>query len=382
MPSTQPHVAYLDSVRGLAALAVIGSHYVRAYDLPCRSNFCDRLLTYSPLHIWWDGEAAVSLFFVLSGLVLSLKHFRLTTTPDLSNYHFLAFILGRIFRIWPAYLLVLVVSALLYQRYQWCFANFPATVPRQNGWLSTLWGQPAGWADFLNDSFLLGMRMKMVFVPQAWTLSIELALSLLVPVGILLVARSTSWLVFFSLFAIFPLGVSAFLFHFMLGIVIAKHKHTLSLWLRSNRVYKHLAWLCGLFLYTMGETSDAWVSPDAIGWLTGLGAGVLLASVIASAKSQRILSLPILRYLGKISYSIYLIHFAVLINTTPLLLHQLNASDDAFLFAWWLGFVATIACSVCLAALSYRFVEVPSMALGKRLGRTVAAGGFLSNCRI
>ncbi|MFZ4704261.1 MAG: acyltransferase family protein, partial [Candidatus Methylumidiphilus sp.] len=208
--ATQPHVAFLDSIRGLAAVAVIGSHYVRAYDLPCRSNFCNRLLTYSPLHIGWDGGAAVSLFFVLSGLVLSLKHFRHGTHPDLSNYRLLPFLLNRLFRIWPPYLMVLVISALLYQRYQSITDSLPVTVPRQNEWLPSLWGKPAGWQVFFQDSFLLGMRMEMHFLPQAWTLSVELALSLVVPVGILLTAKNSFWLVFFALFAIYPLGVSPY----------------------------------------------------------------------------------------------------------------------------------------------------------------------------
>ncbi len=372
-PPSQTHLAYLDSLRGLAALAVIGSHYVRAYDLPCRSDYCDRLLTYSPLHIWWDGGAAFSLFFVLSGLVLSLKHFRHATSPDLSRYRLRAYILGRVFRIWPAYLLVLTISYWLYQRYQWVAASMPATIPRQNEWLHTLWGQPANWFDFFKDSFLLGMRMEMRFLPQAWTLSIELALSLLVPAGILLAARHSAWLVFFTLFAIHPLGVSPYLFHFMLGILVAKHHQAVARQLRAKIGWRSLSWVIGLFLYTIGETLDPWISPKVVDWLTGLGSGVLLLCAMGSAKFQRILSFPALRYLGKVSYSIYLIHFAVLINATPLFLSLLDASVDGFYFAWWSGFAATIVCSACLAALSYRFVEVPGIALGRRLGRATLA---------
>jgi peptidoglycan/LPS O-acetylase OafA/YrhL len=368
-PPPPPKIAYLDSVRGLAALAVIGSHYVRAYDLPCRSTFCDRLLTYSPLHIAWDGGAAVSLFFVLSGLVLSLKHFRHSLTPDLSHYPLGAFILRRIFRIWPPYLMVLAISALFYQHYQRAYSSFLVTVPRHNAWLHSLWGRPAGWVDFFEDSFLLGMRMDMRFLPQAWTLSVELALSLLVPIGILVAARSSAWLVFFTLFAIHALGVSPFLFDFMLGILLAKHHPALTRRLRVQRFHRVLAWSIGLFLYTIGETFEAWINPNALGWLNGLGCGIVLLCTMASLKFQRILSFPTLRYLGKISYSIYLIHFAVLINATPLFLHLLGASDDGFIFAWWLGFAATLVVTVCLAGLSYRFVEVPSMAMGKRLER-------------
>lgn len=67
------HISYLDTIRGLAALTVISEHYVIAYGLPCETPLCQQILDFSPLHIWWDGTAAVSMFFVLSGLVLSIR---------------------------------------------------------------------------------------------------------------------------------------------------------------------------------------------------------------------------------------------------------------------------------------------------------------------
>ena len=362
------HIACLDAIRGLAALTVIGSHYVRAYDLPCQTGQCNRWLTYTPLHIWWDGNAAVSLFFVLSGLVLALKHFSHCVTPDISRFPLIAFILSRIFRIWPAYLAILAISAMLNWQYPSNFSNFPVTTPKQNDWLPSLWGQPTGWWEVFQDSCLLCMRMDMRFLPQAWTLSVELALSLLVPVGILLVARGTAWLVGFTLFAVYPLGVSPYLFHFMLGIVLAKHHQGIARGVLAPFTHRCMAWLLGLFLYTVGETFGLWINPQAVAGLTGLGSGVLLLCMLASETFQRILSFPLLRYLGKVSYSIYLIHFAVLINATPLLLFLLNAFVDEFVLAWWLGFAMTLACSIGFAGLCHRFVEVPGMALGKRLG--------------
>jgi peptidoglycan/LPS O-acetylase OafA/YrhL len=58
---------------------------------------------------------------------------------------------------------------------------------------------------------------------------------------------------------------------------------------------------------------------------------------------------------------------AVLIKATPLFLAWLDAAPEWRVSAWWLGWVASVAVSVGLAALSYRYVEVPSMVLGKRL---------------
>lgn len=367
------HVAWLDSVRGLAALAVIGSHYVNSYDLPCRSDFCNRLLSNTPLHVWWDGGAAVGLFFVLSGLVLSLRHFRHGGSPDLSRFSLGDYWAGRVCRIWLPYLAALALSALLHRHYLAAKADLPATLPRQNDWLPYLWDRALGWGDFFQDSFLLGMRMDMAYLPQAWTLSIELGLSLLVPVGIMLAARSSLWLVFFSLFAIQPLGISPCLFHFMLGILLAKHHESLGLWLRGKTLCRRCAMVLGFLLYTSGETLSDHLPPSAVGYLAALGAGLLLLCSFASARLQKILSLPGFRFIGKVSYSIYLLHFAVLIIVTPSFLALLNAPAEGFYAAWWLGLAANLVLSTALAGLSYRFIEVPSMALGKRLGRRLAA---------
>ncbi|MEY2701196.1 MAG: hypothetical protein RIQ52_1951 [Pseudomonadota bacterium] len=43
-PTRNSHIAYLDSVRGLAAFSVLCSHYIKAYDLPCRSALCYQML--------------------------------------------------------------------------------------------------------------------------------------------------------------------------------------------------------------------------------------------------------------------------------------------------------------------------------------------------
>ena len=369
------HVAYLDSVRGLAALTVIGSHYVNSYDLPCRSDFCNRLLSDFPLHVFWDGAAAVSLFFVLSGLVLSLRHFRHGAAPDLSRFHLGEYFIMRVCRIWLPYLAVLCLSAVLYRHYQAVSGGWPATIPKQNEWLPSLWGRPAGWGEFFQDSFLLGMRKEMVYVPQAWTLCIELALSLLVPVGVMVAARSSLWLALFTLFAIHPLGVSPALLHFMLGILLAKHHGRLAPWLAGQVYARRGLALLGFLLYTIGETQGDRIDADLLGGLTGLGAGLLLLYAFASARLQRVLSYSGFRYVGKVSYSIYLIHFAVLVNATPGFLAWLDASPSGLVPAWWGGLLAVILTSVVCAAFSYRFIEVPSMALGKRLGRWIRAWG-------
>jgi peptidoglycan/LPS O-acetylase OafA/YrhL len=64
--SANLHISYLDSIRGLAALTVITEHYVIAYGLPCQNFFCQALLDSSPFNFWWNGSAAVDLFYHLN----------------------------------------------------------------------------------------------------------------------------------------------------------------------------------------------------------------------------------------------------------------------------------------------------------------------------
>ena len=55
----QERFHYLDSLRGLAALAVFFSHLIGAFGLPHKLMF----LQNSPVHILWHGEGAVFFFF-------------------------------------------------------------------------------------------------------------------------------------------------------------------------------------------------------------------------------------------------------------------------------------------------------------------------------
>jgi peptidoglycan/LPS O-acetylase OafA/YrhL len=73
-------VSSLDGLRGVAASVVVVHHLILAsvaglaiaYTAGPRSHGIDHLLTYTPLHVIWAGPQFVIVFFVLSGLVLSL----------------------------------------------------------------------------------------------------------------------------------------------------------------------------------------------------------------------------------------------------------------------------------------------------------------------
>jgi peptidoglycan/LPS O-acetylase OafA/YrhL len=361
------HITAFDTVRGLAALSVVFSHYINAYGLPTQSNFWKQAWTYSPLHIVWDGFAAVSLFYVLSGLVLSLKYFRDTKRPDLANFKLSHYLIGRVFRIWPPYLAVFLASYVVRRAIGF---DDNLTIPAASRWLFSTWGDSVPFWQLGREAILAPMDTYFL-VPQGWTLPIELIISFFIPLGILLASRNSLWLIFFTLVAIGPLGATYFVFHFAVGLLIAKYYQEILVWLEPRRGWKVAALLAGVFLYTFRFTLPVyfkWQLPVYAPWIiTGIGSALLLMVVIASARARTFLSLAWLRHIGRISYSIYLVHFLVLIFLIPRFFIWLDSPQAYAQAAWGAGLTMTIVLTVGLATLSHRWVELPSMALGKSL---------------
>jgi peptidoglycan/LPS O-acetylase OafA/YrhL len=367
MPApAKTHITYLDSIRGLAAFTVINDHFVTAYDLPCVDSFCKNLLDLTPLHIWWDGSAAVSMFFVLSGLVLSLKYFRLGHPADLNSFKLIPYITGRLFRIWLPYLIILLISAAFY----WHTVNSPLlkTALPPTEWIVNMWRNHALTPiAMLRESFLLSLPDMVVLLPQAWTLTIELVLSLLLPIGLLLAKQGSLWLALFSLIAVFLLGVSPFLLHFALGLLIARYYTVMANYLRPKPWLRRFILLLGLLFYTAISTT-AHVFGETFMWIvTGLGAGLIIIYTISSHRTQSFLEWPILRQLGKVSYSAYLIHMLILLCLTPFLLTQLELFSSNHLWLWLGSWLLTVISVQLLSLLSYYYIEIPSISLGHKL---------------
>jgi peptidoglycan/LPS O-acetylase OafA/YrhL len=360
------HITYLDSIRGLAAFTVINGHFVNAYDLPCKNSFCKHILDYSPLHIWWDGSAAVSMFFVLSGLVLSLKYFRLGHQPDLNTFKLLPYMTGRLFRIWLPYAAILLISAAFY----WPTVNSPLlkTALPPSDWIINMWGHhPLTPTEMLRESFLLSLPDMVVLLPQAWTLTIELVLSLLLPIGLLLAKQGSLWLVLFSVIAVVLLGVSPFLLHFSLGLLISRFYTVTANYLMPKPWLRRLILLVGLLLYTAINTTEHMLGETSMWLITGLGASLIIIYTLSSQRTQGYLQQPILRLLGKVSYSAYLIHMLILLCVTPYFLTQLELFSSHHLWLWLGAWLLTVLSVQVLSLLSYYYIEIPSISLGRKL---------------
>ncbi|MBS1645010.1 MAG: acyltransferase [Bacteroidetes bacterium] len=354
------YLAYLDSARGIAAMMVLLGHFVAW-------KFGDRLVVKASMFLF-NAHDAVSFFFVLSGMVLSYQYLVLDKKLDLRKYF-----VNRFFRLFPAFFITVLLNALYWQRSHF---TLPAIV---NDIL--LGGQ-----GFWKESLLLRSAAK-YYVP-GWTLVVELSASFLIPFMIV-IARSNRQLLWWLLFALLA-GVrliNGFLIHFILGVTISAYyfqlcseEFTTSRWYRLR--YPILLLAIGLFSIRRIQDISPF-GPDFYAWggyfqidlffYTGIASFVFLAFLIRSRKAQQVLMLPLLRFLGKISYGIYLMHWLVvciIFDYWDYFSKFFPSQKTAFLGMC----IICVFVSILLAYIIHHTVELPFIKMGKRFTEKMKPG--------
>ena len=366
----------LDSIRGIAALAVVFSHSVIALPVfyaalggHSSDNFLVDILTFTPLHLFWTGHEAVILFFMLSGFVLSL--------PYLNNKKLIYknYVIQRFFRIYIPYIVIIFISiffqALLYS---------PGGIEGMSKWFNWMWMLPFE-KELFTHFLLMSGELTHNYNTASWSLVHEMRISLIFPFLVLLIKRTNLFYDLAIIAAIFmvryaipgdlPYKMSDTLYYalfFVVGAVLAKYREELGLvFKKTNTAFKWALFAVGLLFYNwhwnfgmlLAETSPyrSFFADKAIGDLAiAAGACVFFIFAIHSVFAEKFLTHKIPLYLGKISYSLYLVHPVVLLT----LFYALHNGANSILLVMMVPVV-----SIALAALYYRCVEVPSMKAGK-----------------
>jgi peptidoglycan/LPS O-acetylase OafA/YrhL len=327
-------LAYLDGMRGVAAMMVFtihsGAPAIRALG-PLGNSLVDH------------GRYGVTVFFVVSAFALFMS----LTPFSAEEISWRSYFIRRFFRIAPLYYVVLTTLLIAFPRpeeaitaiYHYTFAN--AIAPQ-----------------FAND--IIGVE---------WSIEVESAFYLLLPVIVAL----CRWR-----FGLFALSTVSF--------VLLEHNseitHSLGDTFFAGRNYSLVS---HLYAFAIGITAYVFLTRRWIGvngrralialsagcmltmifrgeiYWTGLMIAVLTASAIvcadAGGMAKSLLSWSPLVYVGKISFSIYLLHTLVL-GMAPTLHWEPNIAAATALLA-----------TIILATFTYHLVEVPGRALGKKLER-------------
>jgi peptidoglycan/LPS O-acetylase OafA/YrhL len=361
----------LDSLRGLAALSVVFAHFHDVYFPE------DRYYLLAPaqkvivnlLSPFYRGGEAVFLFFALSGFVLSLPY----TTGR--NQPYGTFLVRRILRLYGPYFaaLVLAVAGAACFHHEW----------GMGGLTDHTWTQPFNLGLVLQHVVFLGDYDYRQFNPAFWSLIIEMRVSILFPLLAILILRipvKLSLVLATVCFIIervvghlhpslsFTVRTVGAISSFILGILIATHLE------KIRTFYEHLkrptrialAILMMLF-YFVGHFLEARFHFNGLLQLIG-SAGIMIIALM-SARVQTVLHNPAALFLGRISYSLYLVHIPVLLTLTALLATRVDKP---------VIFVVYITSAILAGTIFNKLVEEPFIALSRRVGKRAKQPGAAS----
>ncbi len=333
-------IAPLESLRGIAALIVFFGHFVLGF-LPqyhgqAPAGIPGKQLQESPLFFFVNGSGWVTFFFVLSGFVLSYRFYTQRTNDRLA-----AAVIKRWPRLFPLALISTVFSYLMIE--YGLYSYFQASQITQSDWMARLaWGSKGGvfevtfWEAFTQGMLTTFFRGDDFLNSSLWTMHYEFIGSLLV-FGMIPILNQQKLLSGFLIYLIaiaaivlspiskgfVPLFMIAFVSGCFFSFYIAQH-HTS----QNNQQPNLVLFILGL---TFAFLALGFLSPAKgfYSFLNLIPAQYLrlfqicahtLASIILiyyalnHAALYRILDGRFGRFLGRISFALYVIHVPIIFS--------------------------------------------------------------------
>lgn len=370
------HLSFLDQFRGVAIICVFVYHalfqafrrdqldwggWLRNFDAPAS------FLGLYPITWGWCG---VAIFFVVSGFCIHLSHAR-SKDPSV-----ISFFIRRWFRIYPPFLVALLFFVFV----------FPHT--RLNLHSHYDLGQLLSHLLLLHN---LDNRTWSAINVAWWSVAVEFQLYLLYPL-LLLATRRLGWRGVLVITAIIEFGLR-------LGgdIYQLTTNGPLPALLFNLPFYFWFSWTMGAAIadaYVKGQPlpfmrSSIWlwlalfIAADLIkplhefsftfaALVTAIAIARLLSRAQDAEQSRSFLPRRLIdhvRLAGTCSYSIYLIHLPIL-EVLPQLARFVAPSAGAYPLLVYVGCLASWAIILPLSWIMYRYVELPAIAMGKRIIQT------------
>jgi peptidoglycan/LPS O-acetylase OafA/YrhL len=352
-------LAYIDALRGLAIIGVIMAHMNEG--IPNLYLIVENISK--------EGARGVQLFYVASAFTIFLSY-RSRSVQE--NNPVGNFFIRRFFRIAPMYWLG--IAYYLWQsglgpRY-W-LGDQPSVTPLNilsnltflHGlnpyWINSV--VPGGWSIAVEMMFymlcpLLFMRVRNInqaFILLNLTLALNLILTLLLkdrsPIG-------PEWLWHKYLLFYLPSQLPVFALGILMYFMISGESG-----LKDVNGINFLV-LSGMWLLQLCSPKFVFFQPQFM-----FGIGFLFLGLGLSRAPIPLIVNPIVTYIGKISFSLYLVHFAVIHW-----MQQFNIFDISgipiLVFLYRFAMVLILSCIV--STVTYRLIEEPFQQIGKRIIRS------------
>lgn len=356
--ATSGRFVFVDALRGVAALAVLGSHVIGSPNNPGLL----KIISASTIScIVAAGQTGVDIFFVISGFVIAHSVRKLILSPRGVG----AFILRRQLRLDPPYWAAMVL----------CFAVVALKHHRQGAMIP----MPAP-VDFLwNLLYVQRILGRFEIVGVAWTLCIELQFYLLFIIIMALGQRAMRGERprNFSVALIFLTGIGSLAMNpaYSMGVTLLSYwcyfaGGVLCYWAILDRTS---LWWIGAFSIIFSVSACLYgfpirmvVAMGTIGALFIVGRRGKLGSLWGNRPAQ---------YFGRVSYSLYLTH-------VPIVMLVLSVTGAATRTSGPLSIVyvlLAVSVSFAFAHLFYTLIEKPSLQLAHWLRQPRTASGQAAN---
>ena len=374
-------IGYLPSLDGWRAVAILG--VMLTHDRPW-VPFGHSMRLYQGF-----GGYGVQLFFAISGLLITTRI--LEEEALCGSFHVWGFYVRRLFRIQPASLVYLGFAALLMAlavtpsewRPWWLALAMVGNFFQQPPWPPSLVNH--FWTLAVEEHFYILLALLMVWVKRRRVLTLALLYAAFTAPVVFsygmrrgwydpgIHPRSTQW-------QLFPLLLAAL-------VAVLLRKPGVTQWVR-RWLQPYTAVALTIVLVLLHNTEEQWregVHPRPLHYLhtqvefTLVYLPVLwLVATVFHPRSwtTRLLELPPLRYLGRISYSLYLWHVMVFYLWRELLFA--NGGPMTHVHSRLLLHLgerpARYAAAVGIAMLSYYLIEKPLIRVGHRLAPPATPG--------
>ena len=342
---------HLDSLRGLAALGVAFHHALSSV-----ANFHLPSILFDSF-----GYPQVLFFFVLSGFVLSRS---INGARDMNREGMHSYLIRRFLRLYPAAVFSLIFAAVLSRMYTCSFSPFASEwliheIQRAQS-VCTPWGYISS----------LSLKYPDLNGPL-WTIRVEFWCSFFLPFILLTVTRKRVLrilvgVVFGVLF--YCIGTkTTHIFVFYLGYLLFCLQATIDRLVTVRRVPLILA--CVIALWWLAFYLD--VARFAAPFVQAL---ILLAMIpCRGGMIHRVLISPPLRFLGRTSYSFYLVHCPILLFLWSLMERSNSSLLGLGIVSVFGLFFSSVIVSLPLAYFSQACIEKPMNDFGKSLAAWLAS---------
>ncbi|MDI1335396.1 MAG: acyltransferase [Lacunisphaera sp.] len=362
-PAAPPHLAAIDAMRGYAILGVVLTH-AGQWTKPT-SEWAVQLCR--------NGALGVQLFFVASAFALFLSN---ETRRPAERRPVADFFVRRFFRVAPMFYVGLVGFVLLVglgPRF-WAprgldSAHVMLTALFLHGWHPETINSvvPGGWSIAAETSFYLLLPLLFKFVPtRAW------ALRLLV-ITLVLGPLMNAWLAPLltpNYPARFAYLAENFKFFWIFGELPVFACGILLYYLQResrDRPDRRIGWAC-LAAFLLSAGALFWqmppVLPPSLFVTAAYGTAFLLFGLALHHLRSPLLVNPLVVFFGKISYSLYFVHFAVM-QFFYLQWHDGLPFDGPLVTP--LAFLMLLIVAGAISWATWQAIELPGIALGRRL---------------